>query len=86
MGPSTEYIVDFEELTRMAEEHGLVPFNKNVFEPYTSGGKTEYPASSNIISFDSILKLWQPKKTTRPITPEELELNGLYSTFIFQKK
>ena len=85
MGPSTEYIVDFEELTRVAKENGLVPFNKNVFEPYTSNGKTEYPASPNVISFDSIFKFWEPKKGGRPITPDELELNKLYSTFIFQK-
>jgi mRNA (guanine-N7-)-methyltransferase len=85
MGPSTEYVVDSEELIRVAESYNLVPFNKNVFESYTLSGKNEYPNSSNIISFDSIFKFWEPKKGTRTITPDELELNKLYSTFIFQK-
>ena len=87
MGPSTEYIVDFEELQRVASEHSLVPFNKNIFEPYTSNNKTDYPIGSNITSFDNIYKLgkWEPKKGSRPINQDELELNGLYSSFIFQK-
>ena len=85
MGPSTEFLVDFKELERLGLGYNLVPFNKNVFEPYTSGGKTEYPNNSNIILFENVISHWEPKKGTRPISPDELELNGLYSTFIFQK-
>ena len=88
MGPSTEFVVDFEELNRVAIEHSLVPFNKNIFESYINLGKTEYSKiDSNVISFENIHRLnkWEPKKGSREITQDELELNGLYSTFIFQK-
>jgi mRNA (guanine-N7-)-methyltransferase len=85
MGPSTEFLVDFKELERVAANYNLVPFNKNVFEPYTSAGKTEYPNSSNIILFENLLEFWEPKKGSRSITKDELELNGMYSSFIFQK-
>ena len=44
-------------------------------------------AGHTVISFENIHRLnkWEPKKGSREITQDELELNGLYSTFIFQK-
>jgi len=87
MGPSEEYLVDLEELNRVCQLNGLVPVNKNLLEPYKSAGKTEYTNTiSNITPFDSIVRLWTPKEKSRSITPEELELNSLYISIVFQKK
>jgi mRNA (guanine-N7-)-methyltransferase len=88
MGPSLEYLVDFNELNEVAAKYNLVPFKKNIFEPYTSEGKVHFPnIPSNIISFDKIrkLKTYVPKDPSRVFTPEEQELNSLYVTFMFQK-
>lgn len=87
MGPSEEYLVDIEELTRVCQSNGLVPFNKNLLESYSLHGKTDYTnIPSNVIPFDSIARLWTPKEKSRSITPEELELNSLYISIVFQKR
>ena len=87
MGPSIEYLVDQEELIRVCELNGLVPFNKNIIEPYKIGNKIEYPnIPTNAIPFESIVRLWTPKEKTRSMTEPELELNELYTTIVFKKK
>jgi mRNA (guanine-N7-)-methyltransferase len=87
MGPSEEYLVDLDELNTVCQQNGLVPFNKNLLESYSSNGKTEYTnMPSNVIPFESIVRLWKPKEKSRSITPEELELNSLYISIVFQKR
>ena len=81
MGISTEYLVDFKELTRVAAQVGLIPVKLNFFESY--GKKVYTNMSSNIISFEDIYELYREKP---PLTPEETELNKLYSTFVYIKK
>jgi len=86
MGVSNEYLVDLSELTRLAGIHKLTPVNKNIFESYQVNGRTEYSKTDTpFVSFTSLVHFWKPKQGTRAITPEELELNDLYTTFVFQK-
>ena len=80
MGISTEYLVDFKELTRVAAEVGLLPVKINFFESY--GKKVYTNMSSNVISFEDIYELYREKP---PLTPAEIELNKLYSSFVFMK-
>jgi len=80
MGVSTEYLVDFKELNRVAAEVGLLPVKLNFFESY--GKKVYTNMSSNIISFEDIYELYREKP---PLTPGEIELNKLYSSFVFMK-
>ena len=86
MGESTEYLVDFAELTRVAESVGLEPVQLNFFESYTKNGQQVYTNHSNIMPFDELYEMrkWKPKP--RVLTDHEKELNGLYSTFVFRKK
>ena len=87
MGPSEEYLVDLEELNNVCRSNGLIPVNKNLLEPYSLNGKTEFTNTiSNVIPFESIERLWKPKENSRSITSEELELNSLYISILFQKK
>lgn len=86
IGVSTEYLVNFKALTEIAKEYNLAPVNLNLFEDYNQGKEKMFvEIKTNIISFTDILKLgkWSPK--TKPLSKEEKELNGLYSTFIFTK-
>jgi mRNA (guanine-N7-)-methyltransferase len=84
-GVSTEYLVELNELVRVADIHKLKPVNKNMFESYILNKKIEYSNNGPFVSFESLLRFWNPKPGTRHITPGELELNNLYTTFIFQK-
>ena len=86
IGLSTEYLVDFKELERVAATVGLVPVKLNLFEEYTlSKQKTFTEIKKITIPFDDILKLgkWTPK--SKDLTEEEKELNSLYTTFVFTK-
>jgi len=88
MGASTEYLVDFNILKRLAAEYGLEPVYKNFFEPYKVGSKTEYTTIQNFMSFEEIYKqnVWVPKENGRTMNDDELEINHLYRTFVFRKK
>ena len=85
MGESTEYLVDFSELTRVAGTVGLEPVNLNFFETYTSGSNQVYTNHSHIMPFGELydMRKWKPKP--KPLSEQEKELNGLYSTFVFRK-
>lgn len=86
MGMSTEYLVNFKKLEEVAEEFKLRPVKLNFFEEYTLGKQKMYTETKKYpMSFTEIHNLgkWKPK--SRDITQEELELNGLYKTFVFQK-
>ena len=84
-GTSTEYLVSFQTLNKLANEVGLEPVFLNLFEPYDNGFTS---TQSNVITFREIYELgkWKPKSGTRQITPEELELSFLNSVFVFRKK
>ena len=88
MGASTEYLVDFEILKRLAAEYDLEPVYKNFFEPYQVGTKNEYTTLTDFLSFEEIYaqNTWTPKSTGRPMNEDELEINKMYRTFIFKKK
>jgi len=83
---STEYLVDFNKLNEYASEFGLVECTKNFFEPYGNNFTEIRRAScekipSNVIPFSEIK--WNG---TPQLTPEELELNNLYCSFVYQKR
>jgi len=90
MGTSTEYLVDFNVLNKLAAEFGLEPVKINFFEKYTPTGlkkDTTYTSRiDNIIPFEEIylLNKWAPRSGN--ITAEELELSFLNSVFCFRKK
>jgi len=89
MPASTEYLVNFETLKSVASKYSLEPVNTNFFETYLTDGKKEYSKNtSEIMSFEEIFRLgrWAPRDTTKNITPEQLELSFLNSTFVFRKK
>jgi mRNA (guanine-N7-)-methyltransferase len=75
---SIEYYTDFKKLNRLASEYNLVPDNTNFFEKY-NGGYTHLDILINNISFSDI-----PNGSFN-MTPEQSELNELYSTFLFRK-
>ena len=88
---SVEYLTDLNILTLIAKQYNLEPVNINFFEKYKKvvSGKTynEYTTNeSNITNFENIYRLnsWKPKD--KQITPEQLELSFLNSTFVFRKK
>jgi len=91
MGTSTEYLVDFNILNRIALEYSLEPVNINFFEKYTPTGlkkDTTYTQRiDNVIPFEEIyrLKKWKPYDSSKNITAEELELSFLNSVFLFRK-
>jgi hypothetical protein len=86
MGPSVEYLVDKEELVKVCGQNGLSPLSLNMIESYTSESKIKYATlPTNEIPFESVVRLWKPKKDSRPITEEERELNDLYTAFLFIK-
>jgi mRNA (guanine-N7-)-methyltransferase len=90
MGESTEYLVDFNVLNKLAGEFGLEPVNLNFFEKYSPTGlkkdTTYMPRIDNIIPFEEIytLKKWTPREGN--ISASELELSFLNSVFVFRKK
>ena len=88
IGVSTEYLVNFKVLEEVASEFGLVPVKLNLFDEYNVGKDKNFAEiKKNIIPFDNILKMdkWKPKPDSRALTPEEKELNELYTTFVFMK-
>ena len=91
MGTSTEYLVDFNVLNKIAAEYSLEPVNINFFEKYSpTGNKKDLaytPRINNIIPFEEIYRLnkWKPYDSSNKITPEELELSFLNSVFLFKK-
>jgi len=86
VGASTEYLVDFDELTKICAKYSIFPVNKNFFESYKVGNKTEYTIGPNVLPFTDILGIGKWKSKIKEMTNEELQLNDLYSTFIFIKK
>ena len=90
---SEEYLTDFNILKHIAREYSLEPVNLNFFEPYYVDNKKTYTnIPSNIMSFEDIYRLmrWNPEvpsgsQNPRNITPEQLELSFLNSTFVFRK-
>lgn len=90
MGESTEYLVDFTVLNKIAGEFGLEPVNINFFEKYSPTGikkdTTYMPRIDNVIPFEEIysLKKWIPREGN--ISASELELSFLNSVFVFRKK
>jgi len=88
MGVSTEYLVNFDVLNKIAKEYSLVPVDINFFETTGPKGKQTHTASlTNHIGFQEIFQTnkWEPYTKGVSITPEELELSFLNSTFCFQK-
>ena len=92
MGPSVEYLVDQEELKRVCLMNGFIPYDKNLLESYKSNGKIEYANNykngvpSNAVSFESAVRLWKPKPGKKTMSPEERELNELYTVLLFRKR
>jgi len=88
-GTSTEYLVNFDVLTKLAKEYSLVPVTTNFFEKWSpSGKKNEFTIrADNHIPFQEIFETgkWEPYTKGATITPDELELSFLNSTFCFQK-
>jgi mRNA (guanine-N7-)-methyltransferase len=86
-GKSEEYLVDKEEFVKIMNQYGFSPVNLNIFEKYKNdnGKETMTRLFEPFIPFEKIVKFWTPKDASRKMTPEELELNSLYTTFIFKK-
>jgi len=88
-GTSTEYLVNFDILTKIALEYSLVPVPTNFFEKWSpTGKKTEFTLRpDNHIPFQEIFETgkWKPYTQGAIITADELELSFLNSTFCFQK-
>lgn len=86
IGESNEYLVNLQELKNIAMEYNFEPVYLNLFEQLP-GKKNEYTSSSDFISFEEIYNLprhgaWKGKS----LNPDELEINNLYTTFIFIKR
>jgi len=77
MGTSTEYLVLFDELNKIAMEYSLVPVDMNFFENKLNGGYTT--SRSNIINFSDLYK------DKFDLSDSEKELSFLNSTFVFKK-
>ena len=81
---SLEYFTDFKKLNTLAAEYGLIPDNTNYFEKIPNS--TEYARinsskpDTNTIPFEEI-----PHDDFK-MTQEQLELNSLYTVFLFKKK
>jgi mRNA (guanine-N7-)-methyltransferase len=86
MGVSTEYLVNFDILNKIAKEYSLVPVNTNFFEKIKKDN-TYTHRLDNHIQFQEIFETgkWSPYTKGESITPEEIELSFLNSTFCFQK-
>ena len=88
---STEYLVNFDTLNKIAAEYSLVPVKTNFFEKWSPTGKkndnTYTTRTDNHIPFEDIFEMnkWKPYTQGDAITQDELELSFLNSTFCFQK-
>ena len=76
-GPSVEYLVNFNELKKVALSVGLEMVNLNFFEPYDN----KYTKTTGPMSFEEIYKFYNPGG----VSPEELEISYLNSVFVFRK-
>ena len=81
MGESVEYLVFIQELTRIAKEYNFEPQHFNFFEPIPNK-RDEYPKTAGFVSFEEIYKR---KLIDNQLSPEELPINNLYTTFVFKK-
>lgn len=77
---STEYLVSFEELTRVAEEFGLRPVFLNFFEKH-QGNYTR--SENNVMNFVDIYPTFE---NSVKMTQEEQEISFLNSVFVFKKE
>ena len=82
MGESTEYLVNFVELARIAKEYLFEPYLYNMFLPTTKAN--EYASCRNFVSFEEINR--RNYLGTSALKPEEVFINNLYTTFIFKKR
>ena len=87
LGESTEYLVNTEVLKTVAKQYGFEPVYINFFQPIPN--TFNYTSSNNFISFSEIYRLYELGQSSwkkgNPLTPDELVLNNLYTTFVFQK-
>jgi len=74
---STEYLVDLEELKRVAKIYNLEPVYTNFFESIP-GKNLTFTNSMDFISFEEI-------KWNKTLSPDESILNNLYTTYVFVK-
>ena len=86
MGVSTEYMVDTHELIKVAEKYHFKPVFLNFFEKVPD--KNMYTRLDMIrnrpldfMNFEEIYSFYP----NQDLTQEELEVNSLYTTFIFVK-
>ena len=89
IGISTEYLVNFKKLEEIANEFGLIPVKLNFFEDYQMSKFKRFTETKKVNnSFEDIYTIgkWTPKQDSRVLSPEEYQLNNLYSTFVFQKR
>jgi mRNA (guanine-N7-)-methyltransferase len=83
MGESIEYLVNTDTLVETAGRYDLKPVYINLFEQNEQGGYTiihSIKDKQNFVTFEEIYKLTKP-----PLSPDELVINNLYTTFIFIK-
>jgi mRNA (guanine-N7-)-methyltransferase len=86
-GESTEYLVDFEKLITLASKYNLKPVFLNFFEsiPGTKGYATNNIYNPHFVSFEEIYNLPNHGNWKGKLSPDEIILNSLYSTFVFVK-
>ena len=88
MGVSTEYLVNFKKLEEVAKDYSLELIKVNLFDDYSLGKTVKFTeVKKSVISFEDIHELgkWKHRPENREITEPELEINKLYSAFIFKK-
>jgi mRNA (guanine-N7-)-methyltransferase len=76
---SIEYYTDFKKLTSLASEYNLVPDNTNFFEKNGNAfTHLNFPGEpiKNTLLFEDI---------PNDLSPDEKELNSLYTVFVFKK-
>ena len=89
VGESTEYFVDFDKLIKIAAKYNLKPLFINLFEQipgtnkYTTNVDTSY--KPHFVTFDEIYNINNHGGWKGNLSPDELVLNNLYSTFLFVK-
>ena len=86
-GKSTEYFVDFNKLINIASKYNLKPVFLNFFEPIpgTKGFATNDITNPHFVSFEEIYNLSNHGNWKGKLSPDEMILNSLYSTFVFAK-
>jgi hypothetical protein len=82
MGESTEYLVNLDELVKVAGFYGFEPMLVNYFE-LKLGKKDTFTSSPSFVSFEHI---YRQNFLNLPLSPEEEILNSLYTTFVFKKR